>query len=218
MSPTILLLLLKASLQTLYMIFTSGFFAALAGIPLGILLCVSRKNHIWENNWINRISNFFVNITRALPFIILLIALIPLTRFLVGTSIGTNAAIVPLTFAAIPFVARVIENALLEVNNGLIEAALAFGATPIQTIQKVLLPEALPSIINGLTLTLVTLIGYSAMAGAIGAGGLGDVAIRYGYQRFDWGVMFATIIIMIVLVQAIQYGGDSLVRKISRCK
>jgi D-methionine transport system permease protein len=213
MSQTILSLLLKASLETIYMVAVASIIAALVGLPLGVLLYITRKGNILAKRGIHQSLAALVNMTRSIPFIILMIAVIPFTRFIVGSSIGTNAAIVPLSLAAMPFIARVVENALLEINNGLIEAALSMGATPWQIIKKVLLPEAFPSIINGLTLTIVSLVGYSAMAGAVGGGGLGDLAIRYGYQRFDVGVMLATIVIMIILVQAIQSCGDILVRR-----
>jgi D-methionine transport system permease protein len=215
MSQMILYLLVEAFLQTLYMVATASIIATLVGLPLGVLLYSTRKENIFAKPGLHRSLAGIVDITRSIPFIILMIAVIPLTRFLVGTSIGTTAAIVPLSLGAIPFIARIVENALLEINKGLIEAATAMGATPVQIIQKVLLPEAFPSIINGLTLTVVSLVGYSAMAGAVGGGGLGDLAIRYGYQRFNTGVMILTIIIMILLVQAIQICGDKLVRKFS---
>jgi D-methionine transport system permease protein len=208
-------LLLEATLQTIYMVFVSSLVASLVGIPLGVVLYITRKGNILARPILHKTLAAIVNMTRSIPFIILMIAVIPMTRMLVGTSIGTNAAIVPLALAAMPFVARVVDSALLEMNKGLIEAALAMGATPTQIIYKVLLPESLPSIINGLTLTVVSLVGFSAMAGAVGGGGLGDLAIRYGYQRFDIGVMLITIAIMIVLVQVIQFSGDRLVRKFS---
>jgi D-methionine transport system permease protein len=207
--------LLEATLQTLYMVFVATIIATLIGLPLGVLLYSTRKGLIFEKRWLHQLLAAIVNMTRSIPFIILMIAVIPFTRLIVGTSIGTNAAIVPLSLGAMPFIARIVENALIEVNKGLIEAATAMGATPMQIIRKVLLPEASPSIINGLTLTIVSLIGYSAMAGAVGGGGLGDLAIRYGYQRFDTGVMISTIVIMIVLVQAVQFCGDILVKKFS---
>jgi D-methionine transport system permease protein len=208
-------LLLEATLQTIYMVFVASLIASLVGIPLGVVLYITRKGNILARPILHKTLAAIVNMTRSIPFIILMIAVIPMTRMLVGTSIGTNAAIVPLALAAMPFVARVVDSALLEMNKGLIEAALAMGATPTQIIYKVLLPESLPSIINGLTLTVVSLVGFSAMAGAVGGGGLGDLAIRYGYQRFDIGVMLITIAIMIVLVQVIQFSGDRLVRKFS---
>jgi D-methionine transport system permease protein len=218
MSQTLLLLLLEATLQTLYMVAVAGLIATLVGLPLGVLLYVTRRKNIYDKPWLHKSLAALINVTRSIPFIILMIAVIPFTRLLVGTSIGTNAAIVPLALAAMPFVARIVENALVEINAGLIEAATAMGATPIQIIRKVLLPEAWPNIINGLTLTIVSLIGYSAMAGAVGGGGLGDLAIRYGYQRFDLTVMIVTIVIMIALVQTVQFGGEQLVKKFSHFK
>jgi D-methionine transport system permease protein len=215
MSQTTLFLLLEASGQTLYMVLLASIIATLGGLPLGVILYLTRRNNILEHRVLNQLLSAIINITRSIPFIILMIAVIPFTRLLIGTSIGTNAAIVPLSLCAMPFVARVVENALLEINKGLIEAAIAMGATVWQIIVKVLIPEALPGIINGLTLTIVSLIGYSAMAGAVGGGGLGDVAIRYGYQRFDITVMLVTIVIMVVLVQFIQWAGDSIARHFS---
>lgn len=216
MSQTTLLLLLDASLATLYMVVVSSLLATLIGMPLGIILYITRQGSILEQNMVHQLLAAIVNTMRSIPFIILMIAVIPLTRLLVGTSIGTNAAIVPLSLAAMPFIARVIESALMEVNKGLIEAATAMGATSWQIIRKVLLPEALPAIINGLTLAIVSLIGYSAMAGAVGGGGLGDLAIRYGYHRFDVTMMLLTIIIMIVLVQGVQFLGDFLAKRFAR--
>jgi len=218
MSQTTLFLLLKASLATLYMVAASGLIATIIGLPLGITLYVTRKENILAHPVCYQILAAIINTTRSIPFVILMIAVIPFTRWLVGTSIGTNAAIVPLSLAAIPFIARVVENALLEVNKGLIEAAIAMGANAWQIINKVLLPEARASIINGLTLAIVSLIGYSAMAGAVGGGGLGDLAIRYGYHRFDVQMMLLTIIIMIALVQIVQWAGDALVKKFSQFK
>ncbi|WP_028868768.1 methionine ABC transporter permease [Psychromonas arctica] len=207
-------LLVDSLWETLVMVFTSGFIGFAVGIPLGVLLHLSKKNGLLENTSINKILGIVVNIGRSIPFIILLVALIPVTRFIVGSSIGTAAAIVPLTIGAIPFIARLVEGALLEVPSGLVEAAQAMGAKPMQIIKKVLLPEALPGIINAVTITLVTLVGYSAMAGTVGGGGLGDVGIRYGYQRFDATVMMITIVILVILVQMIQSLGDHLVKRV----
>jgi D-methionine transport system permease protein len=209
-------LLFEATVETFYMVTLSGLIATVVGLPLGVLLYVTRKGNMLQNVFFYQCIAAVVNMTRSIPFIILMIAVIPFTRLLVGTSIGTNAAIVPLSLCAIPFVARVVENALLEVNRGLIEAAVAMGATTGQIIRKVLLPEGLAGIMNGLTLAIVNLIGYSAMAGAVGGGGLGDLAIRYGYQRFDVLIMVMTIIIMIMLVQLVQWSGDYWVRWVSR--
>lgn len=212
MFQTKLLLLLNATAETVYMVILSSVIATLIGLPLGIILYSTRKGHILEHPALHQILAVIVNMTRSIPFIILMIAIIPFTRLVVGSSIGTNAAIVPLSIAAMPFIARIVENAILEVNKGLIEAASAMGATSWQIITKVLIPEALPGIINGLTLTVISLLGYSAMAGAVGGGGLGDLAIRYGYQRFDVNIMIITIVIMIILVQALQFFGDKLAK------
>lgn len=183
------------------------------GIPLGITLVTTSKGHILENRFINQILGTIVNIIRSIPFIILMVAIIPLTRLIAGTSIGTTAACVPLTIVAIPFLSRLVETSIRDVDFGLVEAAESMGATPFQIIRKVLIPEALPTIINNITVLIVNLIGASAMAGAIGGGGLGDIAIRYGYQRFRPDVMLATIIILIVVVNVIQAGGDFASRK-----
>ncbi|MBY5922348.1 methionine ABC transporter permease [Ferrimonas balearica] len=214
MSSDLFPLLWGATLQTLQMVFLSGFIAALAGIPLGVVLHLTKSGQLLANPAINRVLGMVINAGRSVPFIILLVAIIPFTRLVVGTSIGTMAAVVPLTVGAIPFIARLIEGALMEVPAGLVEAAQAMGASPAQIISKVLLPEALPGIVNSITITLVTLVSYSAMAGAVGGGGLGDVGIRYGYYRFELDVMLATIVILLVLVQALQSAGDALVRRI----
>ncbi|SHI16308.1 methionine ABC transporter permease [Ferrimonas marina] len=214
MSSDLIPLLWGATVQTLQMVFLSGLIAALLGIPLGVILHLTKAGQLMENLTINRILGVIVNAGRSVPFIILLVAIIPFTRMVVGTSIGTMAAVVPLTVGAIPFIARLIEGALMEVPAGLVEAAETMGASPRQIIQKVLIPEALPGIVNSITITLVTLVSYSAMAGAVGGGGLGDVGIRYGYYRFELDVMLATIVILLVLVQLIQSLGDALVRRI----
>ncbi|WP_318464486.1 methionine ABC transporter permease [Photobacterium leiognathi] len=207
-------LLIEALGQTLTMVFVSGLIGFVIGIPLGVTLHLTKKNGLLENTVVNNILGIIVNIGRSIPFIILLVAIIPFTRFVVGSSIGTAAAIVPLAVGAIPFIARLVEGALLEIPSGLIEAAQSMGATPLQIIKKVLLPEALPGIINAVTITLVTLVSYSAMAGTVGGGGLGDVGIRYGYQRFDGTVMAITVVVLIVLVQIIQSVGDYLVKRV----
>ncbi|KJG00249.1 methionine ABC transporter permease [Photobacterium angustum] len=206
-------LLIEALGQTLTMVFVSGLIGFVIGIPLGVILHLTKKNGLLENTTVNNILGIIVNIGRSIPFIILLVAIIPFTRFVVGSSIGTAAAIVPLAVGAIPFIARLVEGALLEIPSGLVEAAQSMGATPLQIIQKVLLPEALPGIINAVTITLVTLVSYSAMAGTVGGGGLGDVGIRYGYQRFDGTVMAITVVVLIILVQIIQSVGDYLVKR-----
>jgi D-methionine transport system permease protein len=216
MSPEMLDLLVKSLWETTYMVAISVTLAGLFGIPLGIILVTTDKGHILQNLPLNRILGAIVNAARSTPFIILMVAIIPLTRMIVGTSIGTEAAIVPLTIAATPFVARLIESALKEVHYGVIEAAQAMGASPWQIIIKVLLPEAMPGIIMGLTITIVSLIGYSAMAGAVGGGGLGDLAIRYGYQRFRVDVMIVTVVILIIQVQLVQSLGDYLARRFNK--
>ena len=216
MSQEMLALLLEALGETLYMVAVSAGIATVLGVPLGVILVSTSRGHILQNLWLNRILGYIANATRSTPFIILMVAIIPLTRVLAGTSIGTNAAIVPLSIAAIPFVGRVVEAALREVDYGLIEAAQAMGASPMQIIRRVLLPEAMPSIVSGLTLTVISLIGYSAMAGAIGGGGLGDLAIRFGYQRFRVDVMISTVVILIALVQLVQSAGDLLSRRLNK--
>ncbi|MEZ8095924.1 methionine ABC transporter permease [Photobacterium swingsii] len=207
-------LLIEALGQTLTMVLASGLIGFVLGIPLGVALHLTKDNGLMANPKFNKVLGIVVNIGRSIPFIILLVAIIPFTRFIVGSSIGTAAAIVPLTVGAIPFIARLVEGALLEVPTGLVEAAQAMGAKPTQIITKVLLPEALPGIINAVTITLVTLVSYSAMAGTVGGGGLGDVGIRYGYQRFDGTVMAITVIMLVILVQLIQSIGDHLVKRV----
>ncbi len=218
MSNEMIELLIKSFWETGYMVVASTVLASLIGIPLGIILTVTRNGHILPNAVINSVLGVIVNATRSTPFIILMVAIIPLTRMLVGSSIGTTAAIVPLTISAAPFIARVIESSLLEIDHGVIEAAQSMGASPMQIIYKVLLPESLHSIVLGITLAVIALIGYSAMAGVLGGGGLGDLAIRYGYQRFETDVMVSTIAIQLLLVQAIQYLGDRAVLRFSRSR
>ncbi|MCR5622204.1 MAG: ABC transporter permease [Treponema sp.] len=197
-----------STLQTLIMVLFSTVFSMILGFPLGVLLCVTNANGIMPRPVLNQVLSRIVNVLRSFPFIILMIVLFPLSRIIVGTSIGTAATIVPLSIAAAPFVARVIESALNEVNPDLVLAAKAMGSTNMQIILKVLVPEALPSLVDGITLTIINLIGYSAMAGAIGGGGLGDLAIRYGYQRFRTGIMAAAVIVILVLVELIQFFGS----------
>jgi D-methionine transport system permease protein len=216
MSPAMIHLLLDALWETLAMVAVSALGAAIVGIPAGVVLIVTGKGHILENLPLNRILGASVNVVRSVPFIILLVAIIPLTRLIVGTSIGTTAAIVPLMLSAIPFVARVSETALREVDPGLIDAAQAMGATPGQIVRKVLLPEALPGLVAGLTITVVSLIGYSAMAGVVGGGGLGDLGIRYGYQRFQPDVMLTVVVVLVALVQGVQSVGDVLARRLNK--
>jgi D-methionine transport system permease protein len=219
MPPEIVNQLVYATWQTLYMVGIAGLAGTLIGLPLGVFLATSRVGEILAAPAVNRVIGAVVNATRSTPFIILVVAIIPFTRLVVGTSIGTSAAIVPLTVAAAPFVARIIESALREVDPGLTEAARAMGATPLQIVRKVLLPEARPSIVLGLTLSAVSLISYSAMVGAVGGGGLGDLGIRYGYQRFMPEVMAAVVVLLIVFVQSVQSvqsAGDALARRLDR--
>ncbi|MGN5479018.1 methionine ABC transporter permease [Cupriavidus basilensis] len=201
--------------ETLLMVAISGVVGSLLGVPLGVLLHLTNRGGVLSHPLFNRTIGVVVNAVRSIPFIILLVVVIPFTRFIVGSSIGTTAAIVPLTIAAIPFIARLVESALREVDKGLVEAAQSMGATTGQIVRKVLLPEAMPGIVAGLTITFVSLVGYSAMAGAIGGGGLGDLGIRYGYQRYITEVMVAVVVILIIFVQAVQSFGDWLVRRIS---
>jgi D-methionine transport system permease protein len=214
MSQGLIALLLEASLDTVWMVVAATALGYAAGGPLGVLLFITQPGRIAARPRLHRALGVLVNIGRSVPFVILLVAILPLTRLLVGTSIGTAAAIVPLAVGATPFVARLVEGALREVPSGLVEAAEAMGARPRQIVLRVLLPEAAPNLLQGLTLTLVTLVGYSAMAGAVGGGGLGDVGIRYGYQRFDAGVMGVVVALLVVLVQLIQSLGERLVRRL----
>lgn len=216
MSPMMIDLLLKSLAETLYMLSVSAIIAAVIGIPLGILLVVTEKNHILSCPMMNKPLAFVINMIRSIPFIILIVAIIPLTRIIAGTSIGTTAAIVPLTLAAIPYTARMVETSIREIPSGLIEAAESMGASPLQIIYKVLIPEALPAVIQNMTVVIVSLIGSSAMAGTIGGGGLGDLAIRYGYQRFQADMMIATIVVLIVIVQVIQWVGNNLSKKTNK--
>ncbi|WP_456044280.1 methionine ABC transporter permease [Veillonella sp.] len=216
MSEQVIKLLVTGTLDTLQMTVISTIMAMIIGIPLGVVLVVTSKGHILENAALNKILGAIVNATRSIPFIILMVAIIPFTRMVVGTSIGTTAACVPLTLAAIPFLARLVETSIKDIQFGVIEAAQSMGASPFQIIRKVLLPEALPTIIDNVTVLIVNLIGYSAMAGAIGGGGLGDIAIRYGYQRFQGDIMLATIIILIIMVQVIQMIGDGLSKAMNK--
>lgn len=211
-----LMLLPKALGETVYMVAVSMIVASAIGIPLGVLLLATGKNQVLELGIANKTLSSIVNCVRSIPFIILMVAIIPFTRLIVGFSIGTTAAIVPLIIASIPLIARLVETSLREVPYGLIEAALSMGATPYQIIRRVLLPEAMPSIVAQLTTVIIVLIGESAMAGAVGGGGLGDLAIRYGYQRFNPEVMLATVIVLIVLVQVIQFLGNMLAKKLNK--
>lgn len=202
--------------DTLYMVAISLLFSALIGLPLGILLVITRKGHILDSKWIFNILNPVINILRSVPFIILLVAIIPLTRLIVGSAIGTTAAIVPLVFYAAPYIARLVENSLLEVDKGIIEAAQSMGATVPQIIFKFLIPEGLSSLILTFTTATIGLVGASAMAGAVGAGGVGDLAITYGYQRFDTMTMIVTVAALVIIVQLLQSTGNLVSKQIRR--
>jgi D-methionine transport system permease protein len=216
MSPELIGLIVNATGETLYMVAVAALLGTLLGLPLGLFLATSGRGELFEAVALNRVLGLVVNATRSTPFIILVVAIIPFTRLVAGTSIGTNAAMVPLTVAATPFIARIIEAAVRDVDQGLIEASRAMGATPLQIVVKVLLAEARPAIVLGLTLTVVSLIGYSAMVGAVGGGGLGDLGIRYGYQRFMPEVMAAVVVVLIVLVQGLQSVGEALARHVNK--
>ncbi|MES2121808.1 MAG: methionine ABC transporter permease [Chlamydiota bacterium] len=202
--------------NTLYMVFASAFFAALIGMPLGIILTVTSKGHLKENLAVYKCLETIVNIGRSFPFAILMVALIPFTRWIVGTSLGTTASIVPLTVAAAPFIARLIESSLKEIDPHILEAAVVMGSNTKQIISKVLIPEALPSIVSAMTLTVINLIGYSAMAGLVGGGGLGQIAIQYGYNRFNVFIMVVTVALLVLLVQGVQWLGGSLTQSIQK--
>lgn len=206
-------MLWTSTLETLYMVFFSTAFALLLGFPFGILLVITKENGLWEHLKFHQVLETSINILRSFPFIILMIVLFPLSRVITGTTIGSTAAIVPLAIGTAPFVARMIEGALLEVDSGLIEASESMGASNWTIIRKVMIPEATSSLINGITITIISLIGYSSMAGAIGAGGLGDLAIRYGYQRFQIDLMCYAIVILLVIVQATQWIGNWFILK-----
>lgn len=216
MNAQLLSSLWTATLETLYMVTVSAVLAAIGGLLLGLLLVITGPQGFAPNAAVNQVLGSIINAGRSLPFIILLVAIIPLTRLIVGTTIGSTAALVPLVLSAIPFFARVAETSLLEVDRGLVEAAESMGCTPWEIIRKVLIPEALPSLVLGLTLMVISLIGYSAMAGVVGGGGLGDLAIRYGYQRFDTRVMIITVILLIVLVQIVQWIGDTIAQSLRK--
>lgn len=213
LNDTTVSLLLKGLWETIFMTFTSGFFGFLIGLPVGILLFLTQKGQFWQNRLYNRVLSIIVNVFRSIPFIILIVWMIPFTRSIVGTSIGIYAALVPLSIGVAPFIARLVENSLLEVPAGLIETARAIGASPWQIIRKVLLPEALPSLINNATITLITLVGYSAMGGAVGAGGLGQIGYQYGYIGYDAVIMNSVLVLLVGLVFLIQFIGDRLSKK-----
>ncbi|WP_037370999.1 methionine ABC transporter permease [Salipiger mucosus] len=216
MSANLVNMLMEATWQTLYMVAVSTLLGAIGGLPIGVFLACSQKGELLSSPTVNKVLGVVVNATRSVPFIILVVAIIPFTRIVAGTSIGTTAAIVPLTIAAVPFIARLVENSIREVDSGLIEAARSMGATPMQIIRKVLIPEALPGITLGLTLAVVSLLGYSAMVGAVGGEGLGDLGIRYGYQRFMPEVMGLVVLILIVLVQLVQTIGEWIARRVDK--
>ena len=209
-------LLLQGTIDTLVMTIASCIFAYVIGLPLGIWFAVTTPGGLRPNKAVNTVLGWIINIGRSIPFIILLVAIIPFTRFVVGTSLGVPGAVVPLTVAAAPFVARIVEQSLAEVDKDLIEAAHSFGASNVQIVVKVMLKESLPSLVRGVAITFVNLFGYSAMAGTVGAGGLGDIAIRYGYQRFQGDVMLAAVILCVVLVQIFQSLGDWIARSIDK--
>lgn len=216
MSPELIRIILEATLDTLTMVALAGGLGILFGLPLGVFLATSKKGELFASPALHAAIGFIVNVTRSTPFIILVVAIVPFTRFIAGTSIGTRAAIVPLTIAATPFIARIVEAAIREIDQGLIEAARAFGASPLQIVRKVLVPEAAPAIILGLTLAIVSLLGFSAMVGAVGGGGLGDLGIRYGYQRFMPDVMAIVVAILVILVQSTQALGDFIARRVNK--
>ncbi|MDU9761634.1 methionine ABC transporter permease [Helicobacter pylori] len=210
-------MLIQATLETLYMVFVASFLAVVFGLPLGVLLLVSKKGHLLNKPLLHKILDTSINMTRSFPFIILIILLLPLSRLLIGTSIGSSASIIPLAISAIPFVAKLFENSLMEVEHGKIETTLSLGASHLEVIKMMLL-ESLPSLVNNITITLISLIGYSAMAGALGAGGLGDLAIRIGYQSYRGDVLFYAVVVIIVLVQIIQSAGDYVVKRLRKHK
>ena len=216
MNSAVAVMILKGIGETLLMVFCSTFFGYLFGLPLGVLLCISDEDGIRPNRILYRILDIAVNIGRSIPFIILLILIIPFTRLIAGKSYGTFATIVPLTVSAIPFIGRMVESSLKEVDNGVIEAAQSMGATDLQIISRVLLKEARPSLISGITICLGTIVGYSAMAGAVGGGGLGDIAIRYGYYRYQSDIMLITVVIIVVLVQLFQLAGNRLSKQLDK--
>lgn len=208
--------LLQASGETLYMSIVSCAIASLLGIPLGLLLFCSRSSLLWSAPMLYHLLSFLINILRSVPFIILMIAVMPLTYLIIGTAIGIQATIVPLSIAAAPFIARLVETALQRLDHGVIEAGLSMGMSRIQMIYRILIPEALSGIISAIGLALITLVGYSAMAGVIGGGGLGALAINYGYQRFDTRIMIETIVLLVVIVQGIQWGLNVLLRRLEQ--
>lgn len=206
----------QAFFETLYMVAIAVVIAILIGMPLGILLYVTDHGLVLENRFVKSVAGIVTNLVRSIPFIILLVFLLPFTNLLIGTQIGPTAASVPLSVAAIPFFARIVESSAREIDKGVIEAAVSVGASPWTIIKDIILPEAKPGIISGLTITMISLVGYSAMAGTVGGGGIGDLAIRYGYYRYDNMVMYTTVVILIVLVQVIQFSGDFIAKKVNK--
>ncbi|MGV8906677.1 MAG: methionine ABC transporter permease [Acetobacterium sp.] len=211
-------LIIQGTFETLYMTIASTFLAYVIGLPMGVLLVTSDSEGIVPMNLINKILNIVVNITRSIPFLILLIAVIPFTRLITGTSIGSTATIVPLVIAAAPFIARMVESSIKEVDKGIIEASLSMGASPLQVVTKVMIPEAKPSLIIGAAIATTTILGYSAMAGIVGGGGLGDIAIRFGYYRYETGVMVVTVVLLVLVVQIFQEVGMKIAQKQDRRK
>lgn len=214
MQEDLLPMLASGFAETLYMVVLSTLAAVVLGLPLGVAVVITAPGHLEDSPRLHRALGTVINIARSFPFIIMIVLLLPLSRFLVGTTLGATAAVVPLSIAAAPFVGRLIENSLKEVEWGKVEAALAMGASTLQIVVKVLIPEALPSLVLGLTLAIITITGFTATAGAIGAGGLGSLAIRYGYMRYREDVMLATVVLLVIFVQAVQWGGDRLARRI----
>ncbi|MDF2691734.1 MAG: methionine transporter permease [Labilithrix sp.] len=210
----LLSLVLDATLETLVMVVVATVLAGIAGLTLGVLLALTHPHGVTPRPLVFRLLSGVVNVGRSVPFVILMVAIVPFTRLVAGTSIGTRAAIVPLVVAAIPYVARVVHASLEEVPRGLVEAIVAMGATPLQVVREAYLREARPALVRGLTLIAISLVGYSAMAGAVGGGGLGDLAVRYGYQRFRTDVMVATVIVLVLLVQTLQAAGERLARRL----
>jgi D-methionine transport system permease protein len=211
-------LIVQGTFETLYMTLASTLLAYIIGLPMGVLLVTSDSEGIVPMKWLNKTLNIVVNITRSIPFLILLIAVIPLTRLITGTTIGSTATIVPLVIAAAPFIARLVESSIKEVDYGIIEASLSMGASPIQVVTKVMIPEAKPSLIIGAAIATTTILGYSAMAGIVGGGGLGDIAIRFGYYRYETGMMVITVILLVLIVQLFQEVGMKIAQKQDRRK
>lgn len=216
MSEDLINILINATLETLYMLLFTTIISLFLGIPIGILFTVSEKGGIYPLPKLNKVVGTIINVIRSIPEIILIVLLLPLARLIVGTSLGTNAAIVSLSIGATPFIARIIESSLKEIEHGKIEAAQSMGASPIQIIIKVLIPEALPSIVRGITIAVIGILGFTAIAGAIGAGGLGSMAIRFGYQRFRTDVLIGTVVVLIVIVQIIQISGELISKRINK--